>query len=113
MCVFFFFFLIVEEQILIIFNQHKAEELISLESLKVLFVRPIFIIYFSALNIIAFGGLIISIWSNWATSEETRKKKSQIFATMNQKKIQHIVGLMFSIEGGVLASETLLLAKSG
>lgn len=32
---------------------------------------------------------------------------------MNQKKMKHIVGLMFSIEGGLLASETLLLAKSG
>lgn len=75
--------------------------------------RPIFIIYFSALNIIAFGGLIISIWSNWAISDETRKSKSQIFRNMNQKKMKHIVGLMFSIEGGLLASETLLLAKSG
>lgn len=90
-----------------------AEESISLESLKVKFVRPIFIIYFSALNIIAFGGLSISIWSNWAISDETRKRKSQVFATMNQKKMKHIVGLMFSIEGGLLASETLLLAKSG
>ncbi|KAG1117597.1 hypothetical protein G6F42_013393 [Rhizopus arrhizus] len=95
------------------YNGDDPEELISLESLKVLFVRPIFIIYFSVLNIAAFGGLIISIWSNWAISDETRKRKSQIFATMNQKKMKHIVGLMFSIEGGVLASETLLLAKSG
>lgn len=75
--------------------------------------RPIFIIYFSALNIIAFSGLIISIWSNWAISDETRKSKSQIFRNMKQKKMKHIVGLMFSIEGGLLASETLLLAKSG
>ncbi|OAD01058.1 hypothetical protein MUCCIDRAFT_164963 [Mucor lusitanicus CBS 277.49] len=95
------------------YNGDDPEELISLESLKVLFVRPIFIIYFSVLNIAAFGGLIISIWSNWAISDETRKRKSQIFASMNQKKMKHIVGLMFSIEGGVLASETLLLAKSG
>ncbi|KAK4517644.1 uncharacterized protein ATC70_000984 [Mucor velutinosus] len=95
------------------YNGDDPEELISLESLKVLFVRPIFIIYFSVLNIAAFGGLIISIWSNWAISDETRKRKSQIFATMKQKKMKHIVGLMFSIEGGVLASETLLLAKSG
>ncbi|KAG1433766.1 hypothetical protein G6F56_014518 [Rhizopus delemar] len=27
--------------------------------------------------------------------------------------MKHIVGLMFSVEGGLLASETLLLAKSG
>lgn len=78
-----------------------------------MFVRPIFIIYFSALNIIAFGGLIIAIWSNWAIADETRKRKNHLFAGMNQKKMKHIVGLMFSIEGGVLASETLLLAKSG
>ncbi|KAG2231096.1 hypothetical protein INT48_003465 [Thamnidium elegans] len=89
------------------------DQSISLESLKVKFMRPIFIIYFSALNIIAFSGLIISIWSNWAISDETRKSKSQIFRNMNQKKMKHIVGLMFSIEGGLLASETLLLAKSG
>ena len=36
-----------------------------------------------------------------------------LFANMNQKKMKHIVGLMFSVEGGLLASETLLLAKSG
>ncbi|CAO3615889.1 unnamed protein product [Mucor hiemalis] len=95
------------------YNGEDPEENISLESLKVLFVRPIFIIYFSILNIVAFGGLFISIWSNWAISDETRKSKSQIFANMNQKKMKHIVGLMFSIEGGLLASETLLLAKSG
>ncbi|KAG2210061.1 hypothetical protein INT47_003497 [Mucor saturninus] len=95
------------------YNGDDPEESISLESLKVKFVRPIFIIYFSALNIIAFGGLTISIWSNWAISDESRKRKSQVFATMNQKKMKHIVGLMFSIEGGLLASETLLLAKSG
>lgn len=88
-----------------------AEESISLESLKILFVRPIFIIYFSAFNIIAFGGLFISLWSNWEMNDESRKR--HLFANMNQKKMKHIVGLMFSVEGGLLASETLLLAKSG
>ncbi|KAI8976776.1 hypothetical protein BDB01DRAFT_305900 [Pilobolus umbonatus] len=94
-------------------NGEDPEDSISLESLKVLFVRPIFIIYFSALNIIAFGGLFVSIWSNWAISDESRKRSSQLFVHMNQKKMKNIVGLMFSIEGGLLASETLLLAKSG
>jgi hypothetical protein len=32
---------------------------------------------------------------------------------LNQKKMKRMVGLMFSVEGGLLASETLLLAKSG
>ncbi|KAG0742152.1 hypothetical protein G6F57_005682 [Rhizopus arrhizus] len=93
------------------YNGQDPEESISLDSLKILFVRPIFIIYFSALNIIAFGGLFISLWSNWEMNDETRKR--HLFANMNQKKMKHIVGLMFSVEGGLLASETLLLAKSG
>lgn len=78
-----------------------------------MFVRPVFIIYFSALNIIAFGGLIISIWSKWTMSDETRTQYNICFATMEPKKMRRAVGLMFSLEGGVLASETLLLAKSG
>lgn len=78
-----------------------------------MFVRPIFIIYFSALNFIAFGGLLFSLWSKWALSDDSKKRQSQIFTDMNQKKMKRMVGLMFSIEGGVLASETLLLAKSG
>jgi hypothetical protein len=78
-----------------------------------MFVRPIFIIYFSALNILAFGGLFVSIWSNWALSDESRKHSSQVFSGMSHKKMKNIVGLMFSLEGGLLASETLLLAKSG
>lgn len=32
---------------------------------------------------------------------------------MKPKKMRRIVGLMFSLDGGMLASETLLLAKSG
>lgn len=92
------------------YNGEDPEESISLESLKILFVRPIFIIYFSALNIIVFGGLFISVWSNWDI--ESRIKKHW-FANMSEKKTKRIIGLMFSIEGGLLASETLLLAKSG
>ncbi|RCH86693.1 hypothetical protein CU097_008866 [Rhizopus azygosporus] len=80
-------------------------------SLKILFVRPIFIIYFSVLNITTFGGLFFSIWSNWEIADTSRRL--HLFANMNQRKMKHIVGLMFSIEGGLLASETLLLAKSG
>ncbi|CAO3700206.1 unnamed protein product [Rhizopus stolonifer] len=95
------------------YNGEDPEESISLENLKILFVRPLFIIYFSALNIITFGGLFISIWSSWEITDGSKKSKRQLFANMNQKKMKHIVGLMFSVEGGLLASETLLLAKSG
>ncbi|KAG1474080.1 hypothetical protein G6F56_000572 [Rhizopus delemar] len=95
------------------YNGEDPEESISLENLKILFVRPLFIIYFSALNIITFGGLFISIWSSWEITDGSKKSKRQLFVNMNQKKMKHIVGLMFSVEGGLLASETLLLAKSG
>ncbi|ORE17990.1 hypothetical protein BCV71DRAFT_180419 [Rhizopus microsporus] len=63
------------------------------------------------LNITTFGGLFFSIWSNWEIADTSRRL--HLFANMNQRKMKHIVGLMFSIEGGLLASETLLLAKSG
>ena len=90
-----------------------AEDTISLENLKLLFTRPIFIIYFSALNIITFSGLIFAIWSRWILADDNRKQNSQLFFNMKPKQMYRIVGLMFSLEGGMLASETLLLAKSG
>jgi hypothetical protein len=87
-----------------------AEASISLENLKVLFTRPIFIIYFSALNILTFSGLMLAIWCHWAISDESKRP---LFVGMSPKKMRRMVGLMFSLDGGLLASETLLLAKSG
>ncbi|KAF7721501.1 hypothetical protein EC973_004550 [Apophysomyces ossiformis] len=95
------------------YNGDDPEESISLENLKTLFTRPIFIIYFSALNIITFSGLAVAIWSHWILSDDSRKRSSQFFVGMKPKKMRRIVGLMFSLDGGMLASETLLLAKSG
>ncbi|KAI9283194.1 hypothetical protein BY458DRAFT_427770 [Sporodiniella umbellata] len=67
-----------------------------------------------ALNILTFGGLFVSIWSSWEIDEKSRRGlKRNLFINIDQKKMKHVVGLMFSIEGGLLASETLLLAKSG
>ncbi|KAG0169712.1 hypothetical protein DFQ30_003305 [Apophysomyces sp. BC1015] len=95
------------------YNGDDPEESISIDNLKTLFTRPIFIIYFSALNIITFSGLALAIWSRWALSDDSRKRTSQLFVGMKPKKMRRIVGLMFSLDGGMLASETLLLAKSG
>ncbi|KAG2227984.1 hypothetical protein INT45_012008 [Circinella minor] len=95
------------------YNGDDPEDTISLENLKLLFTRPIFIIYFSALNIITFSGLIFAIWSRWILADDNRKRNSQLFFNMKPKRMYRIVGLMFSLEGGMLASETLLLAKSG
>lgn len=90
-----------------------AESTISLENLKQLFTRPIFIIYFSALNILTFSGLVFAIWSRYILSDDSKKRNSQLFVGIKPKHMRRIVGLMFSLEGGMLASETLLLAKSG
>ncbi|KAI9246756.1 hypothetical protein BDA99DRAFT_526863 [Phascolomyces articulosus] len=95
------------------YNGDDPEETISLENLKLLFTRPIFIIYFSALNIITFSGLVFALWSRWILADDRRKRNSQLFFNMKPKQMLRIVGLMFSLEGGMLASETLLLAKSG
>lgn len=90
-----------------------AENTISLENLKMLFTRPVFIIYFSALNLITFSGLLFAIWSRWVLNDDKRKHQSHLFIGMKPKRMRRVVGLMFSLEGGMLASETLLLAKSG
>ncbi|KAI9007468.1 hypothetical protein CLU79DRAFT_778493 [Phycomyces nitens] len=95
------------------YNGDDPEENISLENLKTLFMRPIFIIYFSALNIITISGLIFAIWSRWALADSSRKRRNPLFAGMKDKKMRRLIGLMFSLDGGMLASETLLLAKSG
>ncbi|KAI8099831.1 magnesium transporter NIPA-domain-containing protein [Halteromyces radiatus] len=92
------------------YNGEDPEASISLENLKTLFTRPIFIIYFSALNIVTFSGLAFAIWSRWAISDQLKRP---VFVGMTTKKMRRMVGLMFSLDGGLLASETLLLAKSG
>ncbi|CAO3590489.1 unnamed protein product [Absidia cylindrospora] len=92
------------------YSGEDPEASISLERLKTLFTRPIFIIYFSALNIITLSGLALAIWSHWAMSDESKRS---LFTGVAPKKMRRIVGLMFSLDGGLLASETLLLAKSG
>ncbi|KAI8376219.1 uncharacterized protein BYT42DRAFT_573821 [Radiomyces spectabilis] len=95
------------------YNGDDPEESISLENLKTLFVRPIFIIYFSALNIITLSGMAFAVWSRWALADDARKRRNQLFSSMKPKKMRRLIGLLFSLVGGMLASETLLLAKSG
>ncbi|ORX50140.1 hypothetical protein DM01DRAFT_1325122 [Hesseltinella vesiculosa] len=92
------------------YNGEDPEASISLETLKTLFTRPIFIIYFSILNVVTFCGLAFAVWCSWLITE---RSKRMIFSAVSPKKMRKLVGLMFSLEGGLLASETLLLAKSG
>lgn len=90
-----------------------AEDNISLDSLKILFVRPVFIIYFSILNVVTFAGLFFALYTRWVMAKEERKTKSRLYRRVKQKTLKRIAGLLFSLDGGMLASETLLLAKSG
>lgn len=95
------------------FNGPDPEDNISLTSLKVLFVRPVFIIYFSILNLITFTGLFFALYTRWVMAKEERRLKSRIYRRMRPKTLKKAAGLLFSLDGGMLASETLLLAKSG
>ncbi|KAH8551382.1 hypothetical protein BGW37DRAFT_39040 [Umbelopsis sp. PMI_123] len=95
------------------FNGPDPEDNISLDSLKILFVRPVFIIYFSVLNVITFTGLFFALYTRWVMAKDERKMKSRIYRRVKPKTLKKIAGLLFSLDGGMLASETLLLAKSG
>ncbi|KAG2178211.1 hypothetical protein INT43_003464 [Umbelopsis isabellina] len=95
------------------FNGPDPEDNISLDSLKVLFTRPVFIIYFSILNLITFTGLFFALYTRWVMAKEERRLKSKIYRRMKPKTLKKVAGLLFSLDGGMLASETLLLAKSG
>ncbi|RUS22485.1 hypothetical protein BC937DRAFT_88813 [Endogone sp. FLAS-F59071] len=86
---------------------------LSLEALKALYLSPLFIVYFSVLNIITFSGLIFSIYSAWVLADEQRKNRDKLFRDMELKRMKKAVGMCMSIVGGLMASETLLLAKSG
>jgi hypothetical protein len=46
-------------------------------------------------------------------AKDERKMKSRIYRRVKPKTLKKIAGLLFSLDGGMLASETLLLAKSG
>ncbi|KAI7868066.1 magnesium transporter, partial [Spinellus fusiger] len=66
-----------------------------------------------ALNILTISGLLFALWSRWALADSARKRRNPLFSGMTDKQMRRLIGLMFSLEGGMLASETLLLAKSG
>ncbi|RUS23507.1 hypothetical protein BC938DRAFT_475032, partial [Jimgerdemannia flammicorona] len=89
-----------------------AENNLSLDGLKLLYLHPLFIVYFSALNIITFGGLIFGIYAAWVLADDQRKNRDKLFRDMELKRMKKAVGMSMSIVGGLMASETLLLAKS-
>ncbi|KAG0300369.1 hypothetical protein BGZ98_009234 [Dissophora globulifera] len=119
------------------------EESLTIMELKALFSRVVFIIYFSVLNIVVFALLTLGLYAYWAISlddesGELRKKMkskltrllgtnwfSRLFSglTLQEEeeldeeagdlRLRKIVAMIMATSGGLLASQTLLLAKSG
>ncbi|KAF9430997.1 hypothetical protein BGZ76_000630 [Entomortierella beljakovae] len=118
------------------------EENLTLEFLKGLFARAAFIIYFSILNAIIFAFLALGMYAYWAISlddesgqlrKNMKKKLTNILGTnrfarasgltlegdegleaeARDLRLKKVVAMIMSACGGLLASETLLLAKSG
>ncbi|KAF9538293.1 hypothetical protein EC957_006941 [Mortierella hygrophila] len=118
------------------------EETMTLTDLKMLFARVVFIIYFSVLNGIIFAFLGLGMYAYWAISlddESGQLRKNMkarltlllgtnrfarasgltlegdegLAADARDQRLKKVVAMIFSACGGLLASETLLLAKSG
>lgn len=90
-----------------------AEANLSLDSLKALYLRPLFAVYFGILNLITLTGLVFSIYASWLISNDRRRSTLYILRDLPTDTMKKLVGICMSIVGGLLASETLLLAKSG
>ncbi|KAG0079561.1 hypothetical protein BGZ92_000989, partial [Podila epicladia] len=120
-----------------------VEETLTLPELKALFSRPVFIIYFSILNIVIAMFLSLGLYAFWAITMDDesgqlrRNMKTQLTkllgtnrftrasgltlegdnegprAEARDLRMKKVVAMIMSACGGLLASETLLLAKSG
>ncbi|KAF8932053.1 hypothetical protein BGZ58_007267 [Dissophora ornata] len=119
------------------------EESLTISELKALFSRLVFIIYFSVLNMVVFTLLSLGLYAYWAISlddesGQIRKKMktkltkllgtnwfSRIFSGLTLEgdedlkaeardlRLRKVVAMIMATSGGLLASQTLLLAKSG
>ncbi|KAG0009635.1 hypothetical protein BGZ80_002202, partial [Entomortierella chlamydospora] len=118
------------------------EDKLTLDDLKGLFSRTFFIIYFSILNAIIFSLLGLGMYAYWAISlddesgqlrKNMKTKLTKLLGTnrfarasgltlegdeglaaeARDIRLKKVVAMIMSSCGGLLASETLLLAKSG
>ncbi|KAF9346555.1 hypothetical protein BGX26_001922 [Mortierella sp. AD094] len=119
-----------------------VEDTLTLDDLKALFSRTFFIIYFSILNAIIFSFLALGMYAYWAISlddesgqlrKNMKTKLTKLLGTnrfarasgltlegdeglaaeARDMRLKKVVAMIMSACGGLLASETLLLAKSG
>lgn len=118
------------------------EERLTLQDLKELMSRVLFVIYFSILNAIVFSFLALGVYAYWAISlddesgqlrKRMKTKLTKLLGTnrfarasgltlegdeglvaeARDLRLRKVVAMIMSACGGLLASQTLLLAKSG
>ncbi|RIB28305.1 hypothetical protein C2G38_2158312 [Gigaspora rosea] len=91
----------------------QDDENLTLEKLKSLMTRPLFIVYFSFLDFITFMLFGAAIYCYWILHDEQRKMRDSFFKGIETKRLKKAVGMTMAGVGGLIASQTLLLAKSG
>ncbi|CAG8654553.1 25258_t:CDS:2 [Dentiscutata erythropus] len=92
---------------------NQANDDLDIERLKELMLRPLFVIYFSILNLITFSLFGCAMFGYVMVSYPELKKKNQFFNGIETSRLQNWVGMTMASVGGLLASQTILLAKSG
>ncbi|CAJ0869980.1 9475_t:CDS:2, partial [Entrophospora sp. SA101] len=101
---------------IVIFNDmnhpEKAEQL-TIDNLKELMSRTEFIIYFSILNFLILITLAITLYVYWVLFDDRRKRKHSYIKYIDPVRLGKFIGMIMAIIGGLIASQTLLLAKSG
>ncbi|KAF9984472.1 hypothetical protein BGZ75_003955 [Mortierella antarctica] len=118
------------------------EDSLTIAQLKELFSRVVFIIFFSVLNLIVFALLALGLYAYWAISlddesgqlrKKMKTKLTKLLGTNRLAKasgltlasdegleaeakdlrLRKVVAMIMATTGGLIASQTLLLAKSG
>ncbi|CAO3566990.1 unnamed protein product [Mortierella alpina] len=118
------------------------EDSLTITELKALFSRIVFIIYFSVLNLMIFALLALGLYAYWAISldddsgqlrKKMKTKLTKLLGTnriakasgltlasdegleaeAKDLKLRKVVAMIIATAGGLIASQTLLLAKSG
>src|SRR3954469_25386141 len=89
----------------------KKDENLTLEKLKLLMMRPLFIVYFSFLDIITFALFGIALYCYWIQKNVERKRRNNFFKGIETLRLKKAIGMTMAGVGGLIASQTLLLAK--
>ncbi|CAJ0925930.1 5676_t:CDS:2 [Entrophospora sp. SA101] len=97
----------------IITRKDIIAEQLTIDNLKELMSRTEFIIYFSILNFLILITLAITLYVYWVLFDDRRKRKHSYIKYIDPVRLGKFIGMIMAIIGGLIASQTLLLAKSG